>query len=369
MVSAMKKKIFSLALAASMFISLSGCAGIFSKEYLYVTDYVDNSSEHDGDETVTVSDFDGLKNAVSKMVEDQLTEGKLIFSNYSGDLQSDLSQVGWSVKSENALADYCVDYVSYYLNRIVTYYEAQIHITYKRTASEVQSIIPVAGLTGFKEQLSKSLNDCAEEVAVQWYARSLTQEDVASAIKEVYFSDPSASVVSPTPEITIHSSSTAKNIVELSFKYGYSDSQLMMMKEELNRKIGSIVAASHSDSSPQFARNLCESIASGTELDKANLPESPVSAVSLSSTVYGALIAGKADNLGMALAYQALCKSAGIESTVISGTLNHHVHYWNSISIDGVSSYVDVSSFKNPSVGLIFMMSDSQIESRGYSFD
>lgn len=359
--SAMKKRITAVALAAVLMLSLCGCTGLFYKEYFSVSDYTGSSGENSGVETKDIADWAGLKAAVKAMVADHLTEGKLIFTNYDGDLQSDLAQVGWTVKSEDALSDYCVDYISCDLNSIITYYEAQIHIKYKHTSDDVLAIIPVAGLTGFESQLSESLNACADELCVQWYRRNLTEEDVASAIQEVYYSDPASCVVAPNPQITVHSSSTGKNIVEIVFYYGYSDAELQTMKAELKRKMNDILSSVDTEDGSASARYVFEAVVSACEYTGETETDS-----ASDSSVYDALVSGSADSLGMALAFSALCRSCGIECSVVSGALDSAAHYWNIIDPDGYCGHVDVSY---PAGVGTFMQSDTQMLSRGYVWD
>lgn len=351
----MKKKITALLLIPALALSLCGCSGMFSKEYFNVTEYTDNSDKIDSREVKVVSDWNELKNAVRDMVSRHISEGKLIFSGYGSELQGDLSQVGWSVKSEDALAGYSVDYISYDLNHIVTYYEAQIHITYKRTVDDVNSIIPVAGLLGFKRQVKESLNKCDTGLIAQWFHKGLTEEEVSATVREVYFSDPASCVVSPKPIIRVHNSAAAKNIVELVFNYGYSDAALQTMKAELKRKSESIVSSFDSEDSLQFGRSACEAINSICEYNE-----------SLGSTAYSALVEGFADSLGMSLAFTALCNEKGIECTVIPGRLNDAEHYWNAIYSEGKLNHIDVSNYYSLGSEATFMLSDEQMTARGY---
>ena len=82
------------------------------------------------------------------------------------------------------------------------------------------------------------------------------------------------------------------------------------------------------------------------------------------STAYDALIEGVADSEGAALAYQLLCDQAGVECTVVRGTLYGEPHFWNIANVgeDGIR-HVDLSA------GL-FSLTDEELTERGvYEWD
>ena len=366
----MAKRKIAFVLILAFVLSLSGCTRVFSKEHIYVTKYTDNPNGLDN-EAISISDYDGLKSAVKQMIADHSTEAKFIFSGYDDDLQSDLSQLGWQIKSEDALAGFCVDYISYYPSRIVTYYEALIHITYKRTAQEVSNIIPVAGLTGFREEISRALTGCKTKLAVQWVSRNLTEADVVDAIMEVYYSDPATCVVSPNPKVTVYNSATLRNIVEIEMLYGYTEADLQTMKAELSQSINKLVTPQPTDDASDFVREAYSSLIHVCQYDPEGSirKETPELVDALGSTAYGALTEGCADSLGMALAFSSLCRAAGVDCSVISGTHNQNEHSWNIVRIEGEYHHVDVSNYHSIGFETSCLRNDSQMQANGYYWE
>lgn len=366
----MKKRTAALVLVFAFVLSLSGCTRIFRKEHLYVTEYTGNPNGFDN-EAISISDYAALKSAVKQMVKDHSTEAKFMFSGYDGDLQSDLSQLGWEIKSEDALAGFCVDYISSNLNHIVTYYEALVHITYKRTAEEVSAIAPVAGLTGFYEEILDALTSCKTKLVVQWVSRNLTEADVVDAIMDVYYSNPAACVVSPNPKVTVFNSAALRNIVEIEMRYGYTDAELQTMKAKLAQKISKLVAPLPTDDISDFAQEAYNAVIRVCEYDPDGglRSENPELTDVLGSTAYGALTQGCADSLGMALAFSALCKAAGFECLVVSGTCNQSQHWWNIIVYDGRYSHVDVSGYHRIGLAASCLRDDSQMQANGYYWE
>lgn len=365
----MVKRILTLVLIFSFTLSLSGCANIFRKEQLYVSKYTDNPN--DSDEVINIPDYVRLKSAVKQMVEDHSTEAKFIFSSYEGDLQNDLSQLGWEIKSEDALAGFCVDYISYDLNRIVTYYEALVHITYKRTAEEVSEIVPVAGFTGFCEEISDALASSKTEIVVQWVSRNLTEDDVVKAIMDVYYSNPAASVVTPTPKVTVYNSAILHNIVEIELDYGYTDAELQTMKANLAQKVNKFVDSSSSDEITSFLSEAYSTLVHVCKYDPVGNIRNNNHELegNLGSTVYGALVEGYADSLGVALAFSTICNSEGIKCSVLKGSYNQVEHWWNIISIKDKYWHIDVSAYHILGLEASSLKSDAQMQANGYRWD
>ena len=58
-----------------------------------------------------------------------------------------------------ALGAYAVDYISYDLDRIVAYYEAEVYVYYKRTAEELESIVSVDTGDGLYDAICSALSE------------------------------------------------------------------------------------------------------------------------------------------------------------------------------------------------------------------
>ena len=61
------------------------------------------------------------------------------------------------------------------------------------------------------------------------------------------------------------------------------------------------------------------------------------------NTSYGCLVEGKALCEGYSRAFKLLCNEAGIECDLISGISQGEGHMWNSVNIDGIHNFVDVT--------------------------
>ncbi len=366
----MKKKLISTLILASLLLTLSGCTGLFQKEYLSVTDYQDNAQNASNSDVLHISDYTELKDSVISLVNDHKTQGRLRFTDYDGTIQSDLAQALLEVKTESALASFAVNYMSYDLSRIVTYYEAVVYITYKRTQSEIDAIKYITGRTELTEMLAPVLDDIDSYIALRITSSTITADEITSDINAAYADNPASCVVPPSVKVTMHPETGLQRIIEIELEYGWKLSELQKMKSALTDKIQKTTADADNDKNATYALNLYQHLAKNCTYDPTGELRSNKAELNsgLGSTAYGALVEGYADSKGMAAAYSALCYAAGIECTVVNGKKNGEDHSWNIIKLDGSYYHVDTTAYYSVGAAHSFMQSDEQIKDK-YAWD
>lgn len=365
----MKKRIIAVMISVSLLAALSGCGSLFKKEYLSVSEYKDDTQSLASSNTTQVSDFTGLKAAIIAMVSGHKAEGRLRFTEYDGTIQDDLSQALLEAKSENALASFAVDYMSYDLSRIVTYYEAVVYITYKRTQSEIDDIRYITGKAELTDAIEPVLEDMASYVALRLTSATVTEEEVISAVNSAYTQNPASCVVPPSVTVRIHPESGLQRIIELDFEYGWKTSELEKMRSTMNGEIQEIIKNATNVKDAEYALNLYKQLAESCTYDPTGSVRSDSGLDSgLGSSAYGALIEYCADSRGFAAAYSALCRAAGIECVVVDGTLDNEGHSWNIIRIEGNYFHVDATAYYSLGTEHSFMQSDEQFK-EGYVWD
>lgn len=360
----MKNRIIAALIVSALLVSLSGCTTLFKKEYLSVSKYRDNAQSASNSDVAQISDYTELKEAVISLVNSHKTEGRLRFSGYEGTIQSDLSQALWEVKAESALASYAVDYMSYDLSRIVTYYEAVVYITYKRTQSEIDDIRYISGKAELTEVLEPVVEEMDSYIALRITSSTITADEVAGVVNDVYAANPAACVVPPNVSVKMHPEDGLQRIIEIELEYGWKLSELQKMKSVLNEKISKLVENVSDVKAAVRALDIFEQLAQICAYDPSGTLRSSRSELDsgLGSTAYGALVEGYADSKGIAAAYSALCYAAGINCTLVDGIKDGEDHCWNIIEIDGSYYHVDASAYYDSGLSRSFMQNDEQMK-------
>ena len=347
----MKKKIIALFAAAALAASLSGCASIFDKEYIAITDYVDASTPPQQEGTVQVENYLELKLAINKLITAHEESGSLDFSSYKGEnISDDLAAACNEVRSETALAAYVVDYISYDLDRLVSYYEAEVYVYYLHTQEEVEAIVSVGTVSGLYDAVSAALEQMSSGLVVMVTASGASEAEVAGYVTEAYFENPLSCVNLPTTEVTMYTGGGLQRIYEINLDYGASVASLASRKEilsaELTELAGRVTSRGEAYRALQAATVVMETCASNAEAG---------------DTLWDAVHLGAADSRGMALAFKALCDIVEVDCTVVAGRLDRAEHYWNIVTVDGASYHVDVSAAAERGLAATFFISDADM--------
>ena len=361
----MKKRIVAIIVTVSLLSALSACS-LFKKEYLSVSKYkLDNQSISSSD-TSQISDYSELKDAVITMVNNHQTEGRLRFTDYEGNIQGDLSQALVEVKAESALASFAVDYMSYDLSAIVTFYEASVYITYKRTQSEISDIRYITGKAELTEAIAPVLDAMDSYIALRVTSSTVTSDEVIAAVNKAYTQNPASCVVPPNITVQLHPESGLQRIIEINLEYGWKASELKKMKSTMYEKIDKIIENASNIKAARLALNLYQQLAESCKYDPTGSIRSGKTELNsgLGSTAYGALVENCADSKGIAAAYSALCNAAGIECVIVNGTVNGEVHSWNIIKIEGNYFHVDVSACYSLGIEQSFLQGDERMKEK-----
>lgn len=350
----MRKRITALLAAAALAASLSGCASVFDKEYLTIQDYVDSTGMPQQEGSISVGNYLELKLAINRLVTAHEETGSLDFSSYSGEsISDDLAAACNDVRSETALAAYAVDYISYDLDRLVSYYEAEVYIYYLHTQEEVDSIISVSTESGLEEAIQTALSELRTELVVMVGAAGASEDEVADYVTEAYLGNPLSCVNRPQAEVAMYTGGGLQRIYEISLDYGGSATELETHKELLTGRFedlaGRVTARGDAYRALQSASVIMELCRSDEEAG---------------GSVWDAVYVGNANSEGMALAFKVLCDSVGVECVVVSGRMDRAEHYWNIVTIDDASYHVDVSESAERGLAGTFLISDADMWGR-----
>lgn len=363
----MTKKLIALLLVAVLLLT-SGCTSLFKKEYLSVAEYTDEEHNESRQNAKEVSSYAELKNAINDMVKNHVEEERLRFIGYDGAIHNDLSQVFSEVKEETVLGSYSVSYMSYYeVGRLVTYYEATVYINYKRTEAEIAAITYVAGEPKLLSFLDETMTSLKRYAAIRMISADLNEAYLIAAVNRTFNANPASCVLAPEVTVTVHSSAGTDCIIEFEFNYGRTATVISAMRQELDQAIVDITSGILSSEPQAFALEAYNSLAMLVSYDPDGEIRKAAGGLvaSLNGSVYGALVEGIADSRGLALAYSALCREAGVECFVVTGTLDKAEHSWNIIRLGENYYHVDVSADFTLGITGAFGRSDDQMLS-GY---
>lgn len=322
---------------------LSGCQTILEREYVMETPHISTIDSETPSELPEYSGYDELKKALISLIEQHTMVQTLRLTDYSGNVEQDVRRVVREV-TKTPIAAFAVSNISYQSSQILSYYEIQFDISYKRQAQEIDSIREIAS----PEELTAYLRErMAQFSPTILFSLSDYQEGYPfkELFSQLYYENPQLAYGASVPTIQFYPDTGSNRIIELNIQYGQSPETLQAKSATaadeaqiiLDAYEGSLLTANRI---LYFHDTLVSTVTPDQEsallLESGELTEKgdPF-------TVYGALIKKSAVSEGFALAFQQLCTLSDIDCMVVCGKKGGVPYYWNLVLNRGEWNHVD----------------------------
>ncbi|NCB62395.1 MAG: hypothetical protein EOM52_02090 [Clostridia bacterium] len=345
------RKLLCLMLAC-VFLLTAGCSSILNQSYQAVTPHNKLPAAETDSSAIRVEDYPELVNAILYLVSQGEEEGVVRLHNYKRDVERDLTAACEEVQHEDPLGAYAVDGMKHSLKRIVSYYEATITVTYRRTPEQIaaaRKASPVTGSGAIRVELQSALKTFSPEIVLRVNYFNEDEAYIENLIRSAYYDTPAAALGLPKVAVSLYPSSGTQRLVEVELSYPESPEVMRRQSESLIQAADTLLAPlMKSGKGPALLPPLYLALrAKCTETGTA--------------TAYGALVEGKADSEGMALAFKLLCDLAGIECTVVKGTNGDGApRFWTIVADSDGHRHID------PSAENGLLLTDAELLERGY---
>lgn len=346
----MTKRVLPLILAGTLL--LSGCASLYEREYRYSAPFSYTTRDRSGDAT-EIGNYNILKTALIDLISAHEEHAVFRFSNYNGSVVDDVAAACLEIRTANPLGVYAVDTLTYDTSRIVSYYTADINVTYRRSAEEIRRIEGIASLPGLRERLREAVGAGEEQVVLRVYSSQVDAAYLADTVARFQLTEPVAVVLPPEVAVDSYPSEGVSRIHDIRLEYTPGPDRLAEMSRQLYARVVALAATVTAEDAPHLALACAE-------LLYALAPPDPELT---DGCAYDALVEGHGDAKGLALAYKALCDALEIPCLVVhgnAGSLGAEEHYWNIIGLENDFYHVDVSRFGGEKADA-FLLRDGQL--------
>ena len=328
----MKNSIKLTAILCALGLLLTGCEGTFNIEYRSEEAYVDEYYEIKDDSSVQeVKNYQGMKNALMNLINSAAEYGIIKTEKYSGAAEEDISKACFEVTRETPMGVYAVDYITHSANLIVSYYEIEVYITYKRTAEEIESVVTIHSGNELQELLNKALENFDTSLSVMQVSTDIDRETIEGYVEASYRANPQLIPLCPAVRVNTYASpeSTIQKITEVELLYSVDTDELLRRLEQLDSRVREILDPNGLNDIEYICGRVLEICRPAR--------------IAAGSTAYEALAgSGWADSEGYAMAVKLLCAAAGLDCHVVEGRLNNEEYYWNIVAVGGEYRHVDV---------------------------
>ena len=350
-------------------LMLTGCVNLLEDYRESITEHQLTPYVRPPVEQTTVSDYEEFLTVIIRSIMLYETDIHLLYYNRDGDeIDEDIIRARQFILNVHPVGAYIVADISARASRIVTHFEVNIEIEYKRTKEQLESIVTVTSELSFLTRLRIFMRDY-EEIAVFRTRLQLNEKIIADFVRDTYYNNPHLIVLLPMVTIEIFPEIGSDRIYELQFGYLENPRMLQYMSGLLMQYIQQNAELAIRNTDAETLLTLVDILMETTFNEGAARTIHAHGVQNFAATAYGALVRGSAVGEGFAMAFKALADELGFDCRVVLGELDGMIHAWNIISLYGDFYHVDVAMCVLLGKEVAFLKTDADFEGMLYTWD
>lgn len=349
-------KCTALAYLLALCLLLAGCGTFMDGEFIWQQDHPIQPSP-EGGQNISVADSQQLYDALTGCIETGIEQITMSVVQYDRDLlEDDVAQTIDRLMQDNPVAAYAVQEISYELGTVGGEPVLALQVQYLHDKQQIKKIIAVADNKEALTSIYTSLNACDSAVVIRIH--DYQEVDFLQIVEDYAMRFPQYLMETPQVTVNIYPDHGKDRVVELRFVYQTSRDILRGMQDQVrilfNASVDMVsVTEEASEKYSQLYALLMERFQNftvGTSITPA----------------YSLLVHGVGDAKTVAAVYAAMCRYAGMECLIVTGTRAGEPWYWNIVCIDDMYFHVDL--LRSMDAGALLLLTDAIID-EGYVWD
>lgn len=358
------KQIGIVLLLLSLVLGLCACGQLSRDDYRSVEPHVEQTvaaeQPTEEEQPTVVTNRNELRGAVLSFVRNWTEHGVIYVENYSGAIDTDLSETMSYVTAEDPVGAYAVDYADAELTGDEQSGSIELSIVFRRSAAEIDSIVTVNDNLVAEEMIHKALQNY--DTALTLRIRNYTETDFVTRIRSYCLEHPQEVGALPTFSATLYPREGETRILELHFEYAYSRDEMYLMQDSVEtilRSAATYVRSGQTDAErvALLARFLLMRFSYSVGTEEPSMP------------AYELLCQGVAHSLSFSSVVFAESRSAGIDCVMVSGTKDGAAHYWNIVKIGDAYYHVDLMRSVELGETEVALLYDEAMREEEYQWD
>jgi hypothetical protein len=309
---------------------LCGCSWM-DGSYLSITPHQEQSSGVQSKDR-TASNYLQLRTALEKMVDSGMESAVINVAEYRKELLDEgIANAVQYATARYPLGAWAVDEISYEIGTGGGQPAISVEISYLHGRSEIRMIKEAVGMENAKSLIIDALADCNDSVVI--LVKGYEAMDFVQLVEDHMRDNPNVVMELPKVAVGIYPDAGSSRILEVKFTYETSRESLRQMQQQVRRVFAS--AALYVNSDATEAQKFAQLYAFLMERTDYDVKTSITPAYSLLSH-------GVGDSEAFASVYAAMCRQAGLDCQMVSGTKDGQSWYWNIIREEDVYHHVDL---------------------------
>ncbi|MCI2055904.1 MAG: hypothetical protein LKJ86_02040 [Oscillibacter sp.] len=163
----MKKRVFAAALAGVCL--LSGCSSLLNRTYSATEEHSSKYWESENADTMRAESYQDIVNDLLLLVGRHTEDAAVRLYNYTDDasVSDALEKAATEIQQETPMGAYAVEYITSESSSQRGYYEVTLHISYRRTLEQIQSVVNATSTSALPDLLDAALEQSKTELAVR----------------------------------------------------------------------------------------------------------------------------------------------------------------------------------------------------------
>lgn len=341
----MKRRLICTVLLGA--VMLSGCSR-FGGSYVSVTPHHEQLADIQTG-SLTAANFGELRDVLSELAETGTESAVIYVPEYDKDnLEQGMQRAVRYITETLPIGAYAIDKVEYEIGTGAGQPAISVTVSYIHGRSELRRIRQADNMEKARAIVLDAVANYSDSVVI--YAEEYTETDLVQLVADYAAENPAVVMEIPQLAVGTYPDSGTKRVLELKFTYRTSRETLRSMQTQVKRVFDSAALyINQNDAQEQKFNQLFTFL---TERFEYKYETSITPAYSL-------LCHGVGDARIFAEVYSAMCRRAGLDCRVISGTRDGEAWYWNLICVDGVYYHVDLIDSRN--AGMLLKRSEEQM--------
>ena len=193
----MKRQLLAGVTALTL-LATPGCSAMLNRDYVDVTAHNTTSPTTEGNpSTLRAESYQELVNALIYFINQGVETGTVRLYMDSDAVEGDLEAACLEVVQESPLGAYAVDFIKPSVSFVVSYYQADVQIQYRRSWEQISSIVSATGTSAIRSELEGALDSFSAECVLRISYFSEDENYILSLFQEAYYATPGAALDMP----------------------------------------------------------------------------------------------------------------------------------------------------------------------------
>lgn len=323
----MKRRLLVLFLATALL--LTGC-GWFNGSYVNVTPYQQQSGTGQTG-AVSARNYYQLRSAMEEMISTGTEAGVINVAGYENIVvERNLKDAITYVLESYPVGAYAVEAIDYEVGTSSGKPAIALEFTYRRSRNEIRRIQKVKNIAKAADAVEDALRDFDNVLVLE--VEEYTATDFVQMVEAYGEAHPEFVMEAPVVTVDVWGKGRTR-VVELSFSYQTNRDSLKQMKTQVQPMF---------DASSLYVSSAGEDRQKFSQLYSFLMERFDYTLETSLTPAYSLLCHGVGDSRAFAMVYASMCRRAGLECQIVTGTRNGEPWTWNMVCDNGNYYHVDL---------------------------